>query len=79
MPLVDMSPEKLFEYQGTPRPAEFDEFWDVSLAELDKARPLRGCLKDISTNNGKIQGQTLVCPFLLWEIIFSSDRLYGNT
>ena len=48
-----MSPEKLFEYQGTPRPAEFDEFWDVSLAELDKARPLRGFLKDISANNCK--------------------------
>ena len=35
MPIVDMPLEKLKEYQGrNPRPADFDEFWDRSLAEL---------------------------------------------
>ena len=35
MPMVDMPLEKLKEYQGTnPRPEDFDEFWDKSLAEL---------------------------------------------
>lgn len=40
MPLVDMSVEKLYEYQGrNPRPADFDEFWDAALAELDTVEP----------------------------------------
>ncbi len=40
MPLVDMSVEKLYEYKGrNPRPADFDEFWDASLAELDAIDP----------------------------------------
>ena len=40
MPQVDMSLEKLYEYQGiNPRPADFDEFWDASLAELDTLDP----------------------------------------
>ena len=40
MPLVDMPLEKLYEYQGiNPRPADFDEFWDASLAELDTLDP----------------------------------------
>ena len=35
MPCVDMSLEKLKVYQGiNPRPADFDAFWDASLAEL---------------------------------------------
>ena len=40
MPCVDMSVEKLMQYQGkNPRPADFDEFWDASLAELDTIDP----------------------------------------
>lgn len=40
MPLVDMSLDKLREYQGrNPRPADFDEFWDAALAELDTIDP----------------------------------------
>lgn len=40
MPLVDMSLEKLYEYQGkNPRPADFDEFWDRSLAEMNAIDP----------------------------------------
>ena len=40
MPLIDMSLEKLYEYKGrNPRPADFDEFWDASLAELDTVDP----------------------------------------
>jgi len=40
MPQVDMSLEKLYEYQGiNPRPADFDEFWDAALAELDTLDP----------------------------------------
>ena len=40
MPCVDMPLEKLKQYQGTnPRPADFDEFWDASLAELQAIDP----------------------------------------
>ncbi len=40
MPLVDMSVERLKSYEGkNPRPADFDEFWDRSLAELDAIDP----------------------------------------
>lgn len=36
MPMIDMPLSKLKEYKGVnPRPADFDEFWDESLAELD--------------------------------------------
>ncbi len=35
MPLVDMPVDQLKEYQGrNPRPADFDEFWDKSIAEM---------------------------------------------
>ena len=36
MPLLfDMPLEKLYEYQGTnPKPADFDSFWDDSIAEM---------------------------------------------
>ena len=40
MPLVDMSIEKLHAYAGrNPRPADFDEFWDRSLAEINAIDP----------------------------------------
>ena len=40
MPLVDMPLEKLRVYEGrNPRPADFDEFWDASLAELAAIDP----------------------------------------
>lgn len=40
MPLVDMPLEKLKQYQGrNPRPDDFDEFWNASLAELDGVDP----------------------------------------
>lgn len=40
MPVIDMPLEKLSVYQGrNPRPADFDEFWDRSLSELDKVEP----------------------------------------
>jgi len=40
MPIVDMSLEKLKAYQGcNPRPADFDEFWERSLAELRSIDP----------------------------------------
>ena len=36
MPMIDMPLEKLREYKGVnPRPADFDEYWDKALAELD--------------------------------------------
>ncbi len=36
MPLVDMSLERLKEYEGrTPRPLDFDEFWDRALSEME--------------------------------------------
>ncbi len=35
MPIVDMPLEKLYEYRGVnPRPADFDEYWEKSLAEM---------------------------------------------
>ena len=40
MPVVDMPLEKLRVYEGrNPKPSDFDEFWDRSLAELDKVEP----------------------------------------
>ena len=40
MPTIDMSLEKLRVYQGiNPRPADFDEFWDKSLAEMNSIDP----------------------------------------
>ena len=41
MPLTfDMPLEKLYEYQGrSPRPADFDEFWDRSLEEMRATDP----------------------------------------
>ena len=40
MPTIDMSLDKLRVYQGrTPRPADFDEFWDKSLAEMNAIDP----------------------------------------
>lgn len=40
MPQVDMPLQKLYEYQGkNPRPADFDEFWDRSLAEMNAIDP----------------------------------------
>ena len=40
MPCVDMSLDKLREYQGrNPRPEDFDEFWDASLAEMNSIDP----------------------------------------
>ena len=40
MPLIDMPVESLKTYQGrNPRPADFDEFWDRSLEELNSIDP----------------------------------------
>lgn len=40
MPCVDMPLEKLKEYNGiNPRPDDFDEFWDASLAEMNAIDP----------------------------------------
>ncbi|MBN1546328.1 MAG: acetylxylan esterase [Syntrophaceae bacterium] len=40
MPIVDMSLEKLREYEGiNPRPADFDGFWDSSLAQMHAIDP----------------------------------------
>lgn len=40
MPVLDMPLEKLYEYQGVnPKPADFEEYWDNTLAELDKIDP----------------------------------------
>jgi cephalosporin-C deacetylase len=39
--MFDMPLEKLYEYQGcNPRPADFDIFWDNSLAELEAIDPM---------------------------------------
>jgi len=40
MPLVDMSLERLREYQGrNPRPSDFEQFWDDALAEMRALDP----------------------------------------
>lgn len=40
MPMIDMPLEKLREYKGVnPRPADFDEYWDKALAELEAIDP----------------------------------------
>ena len=40
MPIVDMPVQELLHYQGsTPKPADFDAFWDARLAELSRIDP----------------------------------------
>ena len=40
MPIVDMSVEKLFQYQGSsPCPKDIDEYWDAALAEMNALDP----------------------------------------
>ena len=40
MPIVDKPIQELLQYQGnTPRPADFDEFWDARLTQLDGIDP----------------------------------------
>ncbi|MBC8103708.1 MAG: acetylxylan esterase [Cytophagales bacterium] len=40
MPLVDMPLERLLQYEGrTPRPADFDDYWDRALAEMHALDP----------------------------------------
>ena len=40
MPTIDMSLEKLRTYQGVnPRPADFDEYWDRALSEMNAIDP----------------------------------------
>lgn len=39
MPLIDMPLDELVKYQGrTPRPADYDEYWDRALAELNAVK-----------------------------------------
>lgn len=38
--LIDIPPEELHKYTGrSPRPGDFDEYWNESLAELDEVKP----------------------------------------
>lgn len=40
MPLIDMSLEKLREYQGTnPCPADFDKYWNDAILEMKATDP----------------------------------------
>ena len=40
MPVVDMSLDKLYEYQGrTPCPEDFDKYWDDALKEMNSLDP----------------------------------------
>ena len=40
MPMIDMPLEKLKEYKGiNPRPADFDKYWDESIAEMNALDP----------------------------------------
>ena len=40
MPILDMPLSELRTYEGTnPKPADFDEFWDRSLAEMRAIDP----------------------------------------
>lgn len=40
MPLIDKPVAELFKYQGlNPRPADFDQYWDEALRELDATDP----------------------------------------
>ena len=65
MPQVDMSLEKLKVYEGkNPRPADFDAFWDKSLAELAAIDPAPVFTK-----------ASLACDFAdLYELRFTSTK-----
>lgn len=40
MPIIDMPLEKLYEYNGiNPKPADFDEYWERALAEMEATEP----------------------------------------
>jgi cephalosporin-C deacetylase len=40
MPLIDMTLDELYEYRGrNPRPADFEDYWDRALSELDATAP----------------------------------------
>ena len=65
MPCVDMPLEKLKAYEGrNPRPADFDEFWDKSLRELDAIDP-----------NPTFTPAEFTCDFAdLYELTFTSTK-----
>ena len=40
MPMIDMPLEELKEYKGVnPKPADFDEYWEKALAEMNAVDP----------------------------------------
>lgn len=40
MPQIDLPLEKLFAYEGiSPKPADFDEYWDRAIAEMRSVDP----------------------------------------
>jgi cephalosporin-C deacetylase len=59
MPIVDMPLEKLKEYNGiSPRPADFDEYWEKALKELE------GCSLDYTLEKAEFQVSGVECYHL---------------
>lgn len=72
MPMVDMPLEQLKTYMGcTPRPADFDEFWDRSLAEMYAIDPdPQFKLYEFGSNCADM--------FEVWFTSMKGARIYGR-
>lgn len=56
MPQIDMSLEELKKYRGiNPKPADFDEYWDRAIAEMEKIDP------KLELKEAKFQGINSAC------------------
>jgi len=72
MPLLDMPLEQLKQYKGrNPKPADFDEFWSRSLAELDQTAP------DVELIPSKFQPPNAEC-FDLYFTGVRGARVYAK-
>lgn len=72
MPLIDMPLEQLRAYQGrTPRPEDFDRFWDASLAELRAIDPR------VELEPAEFQGVNAEC-FHLWFTGTGGARIHAK-
>lgn len=72
MPMLDMPLERLQIYKGlNPKPADFDKFWDDSLAELSTVDP------DIKINKAEFQAPYADC-YDMWFTGTRGGRVYAK-
>lgn len=65
MPLIDMPLEELKEYKGiNPKPADFEQYWEKALAELDTTAP------EIKKTKAKFQAPGVDC----YDLYFTGTK-----